>query len=136
MQTGAHGVGGGGVGGTEALHTPASTLDHELNNSPPPTACLLATASPQAQRPFCTEMVLFGKLSPFWTRASVWQGMGFVGQDSRALQEGRIAPNLRGAAGWGGALRSGQSSLGWLKVKLCRVPKARAEQFIEILLPG
>lgn len=102
MQTGAHGVGGGGVGGTEALHTPASTLDHELNNSPPPTACLPATASPQAQRPFCTEMVLFGKLSPFWTRASVWQGMGFVGQDSRALQEGRIAPNLRGAAGWGG----------------------------------
>lgn len=52
-------------------------------------------------------MVLFGKLSPLWVRASVWQGLGFVGQDSRALQEGWTALSLRGAGMGGGGCVKG-----------------------------
>lgn len=96
--------------------------------------CLPATASPTAQRPFCTEMVLFGKLSPFWVRASVWLGFCRAGFKSPPGRVDSAKPQRSG--GVGGALRSGQSSLDWLKVKLCQVPKAGAGQFIEILLPG
>lgn len=35
-----------------------------------------------------------------------------------------------------GALQARPTSHAWLKVKLCCVPKARAGQFIVLLLPG
>lgn len=133
---------GGSRGARLALSTPiVVTVAHEPN-SPPPVrgeggcwSChlpfsLLPSIQP-SEDPSVPKGHCFVGSDPFLGKGERLAGAGLVGGDAKGPR-GRVD----NTESWLEGASPRPSSHIWLKVKLCRVPKARAGRFIVLLLPG